>query len=57
MVIGKRHPSETPIALWVPSVSPGIENEKGGVGFTKRPANKIRIGIILFGGQPQTPGV
>ena len=35
MVIGKRHPSETPVALWVPSVSPGIENEEGGVGFTK----------------------
>ena len=35
MVIGKRHPGETPVALWVPSVSPGIENEEGGVGFTK----------------------
>ncbi len=35
MVIGKRHPGETPVALWVASVSPGIENEEGGVGFTK----------------------
>jgi hypothetical protein len=36
MVIGaKRHPGETLVALWVPCVSPGIENEEGGVGFTK----------------------
>ena len=31
----KRHPDETPVALWVPCVSPGIENEEGGVGFAK----------------------
>ena len=40
--IGKRHPSETPVALWVPSVSPGIENEEGGVGFTKDVHGRLR---------------
>jgi hypothetical protein len=36
MAIGqKRYPGETPVALRVPSVSPGIENKEGGVGFAK----------------------
>ena len=36
MVIGqKRHPGETPVTLRVLCVSPGIKNEKIGVGFAK----------------------